>query len=467
MRPDGRGGRLEECLGLSGGVTTKHIFVLITAMYRSKEDLGQLHNQDDDCYVVIDSDSDDEYFYEEKKAELVEISSDDEILETSDAYMNLTILEPPIIISDDDDDSNDLEVPMLIEGDLCDRGRIASSEKELDEFAVSQCNSLDDTGEQDFGGNLHQPPNDPEANLEISNRKLPTDEKSVPVVKQPKKRKEKTKNICVPPAVKGQKNRKPSKKKPSVAEIEKCKSGNAICKVPGCFLYGIENSKRYSGKNFKQNKDELVQKIYSLINSSVFDKKMPEKIDIGWNKKMLRTAGVCATSEIRYPKRKRYARIEIALKVCDSADRLRDTLIHEVCHAASWLLDGIRDSHGDAWKYYARKSNMVHPELPLVTRCHNYSLNYKILYECTQCKARIGRYTKSLDTTRFICARCMGSLVMLPSTRKDGTPIVPHVRPFAKYVQQNYRKVMRQIATVDHGDVMRKLSENYKQEKGS
>lgn len=28
---------------------------------------------------------------------------------------------------------------------------------------------------------------------------------------------------------------------------------------------------------------------------------------------------------------------------------------------------------------------------------------------------------------------------MLPLTRKDGTPIKPHVRPFAKYVQENYR----------------------------
>ena len=31
---------------------------------------------------------------------------------------------------------------------------------------------------------------------------------------------------------------------------------------------------------------------------------------------------------------------------------------------------------------------MVHPELPRVTRCHNYKINYKIYYECTQCKFR-------------------------------------------------------------------------------
>lgn len=47
-----------------------------------------------------------------------------------------------------------------------------------------------------------------------------------------------------------------------------------MCKIPGCFLRDLENAKQYSGRNFKQNKDSLVQKIYALFNSSVFDKKV-------------------------------------------------------------------------------------------------------------------------------------------------------------------------------------------------
>ncbi|XP_032448105.1 acidic repeat-containing protein isoform X2 [Lynx canadensis] len=240
-----------------------------------------------------------------------------------------------------------------------------------------------------------------------------------------------------------------------------CGERHSVCEIPGCFLHDVEKAKQYSGRKFKKNKDSLVQEMYSLFNRSVFDKKLPEKIDIGWNKKMLRTAGLCTTGETRYPKKERYAKIQISLKVCDSADRLRDTLIHEICHAASWLIDGVRDSHGDSWKFYAKKSNLVHPELPLVTRCHNYKINYKIHYECTQCKARVGRYTKSLNTDRFICAKCKGTLVMLPLTRKDGTPIAPHVRPFAKYVQENYRLVKQSAEGLSHGDVMRQLSKDY------
>lgn len=411
-------------------------------------------------YVVIDSDSDDEYVPEKKKPKIREISNKGKSQKVSDTKKQLT-QEAPIVITDDDDD-DDLEKPVVTENDSCDQNKIVKVEEEKDEFAVLQHKLSSAAGKQSLLKNLCQLPNDdPKAKPEILDRKLSTDEEPMPVVEQPRKRKNKTKNITMPPAVKERKKRKPSEKKPKTPKSEKSKPGDSQCEIAGCFFHGLENVKQYSGRNYKRNKDELIQKIYALLNRSVFDQKLPEKIDIGWNNKMLRTAGLCTTGKLRYPKRERYAKIQISLKVCDSADRLRDTLIHELCHAASWLLDGIRDSHGDMWRYYARKSNMVHPELPKVTRCHNYKINYKIHYECTQCKFRVGRYSRSLDTTRFICARCKGSLAMLPLTRKDGTPIKPHVRPFAKYVQENYRKVKRETEGITHGDVMRKLSKDF------
>ncbi|XP_014403170.1 PREDICTED: acidic repeat-containing protein isoform X2 [Myotis brandtii] len=434
----------------------------------SKEKAGQSKIHDDDCilivdsssdeefepcvagmstqnrnmdYVVIDSDSDDEYFPEEDGNEILEVLSD------TDDFM---IQEFPIIISDDDD--SNVEGPVTTEEDAADEGQMASIEKEMEQCALSLCNSSDDTGE-----NLCQPPNAAEVEVEISDIKMSTDGEFVPV---PRKRKCKTKNICVTPAVRGQKRVQPSKKKCRAARPKKCEPRNTNCNIPGCFLRNIEKLKQYSGRKFKKNKDELVQKLYTLMNNTVFENKLPERLDICWNNKMLRTAGLCSSGLFHCP-RERYTKIEISLKVCDSADRIRDTLIHELCHAASWLLDGIRDSHGHAWRYYARKCNKVHPELPLVTRCHNYKINYKIYYECAQCKTRVGRYTRSLDVVRFVCAECKGPLVLLPLTRKDGTPIKPHVRPFAKYVKLHYRLVREQTEGITHGDVMRTLSKDY------
>ncbi|XP_006868618.1 PREDICTED: acidic repeat-containing protein [Chrysochloris asiatica] len=482
------------------GWKRKYVFVLTTDMEMSKEEEAsgshiQYENRCDQnekekeekCQVYCTSGTQFGKCKEVMNSSPAGIFDPNESLDkSSDTDAQLITRKFPLLFIDDKHADNCLDGSVLKEGNLCDEGESALIEKQLSEMAISERN---DDGEQNTGENLCQPPNAAE--------KLSTDEEPKPVVEQPKKRKNKTKHISVTPAKRccflglvvvvfgcalyqllngttfqstselfilsvpaGRKKRGPSKKKRISKKSKKCQTRRAMCKIPGCFLLDLEKSKQYSGKNFKQNKDELVQKIYNLFNSSVFDKKMPEKIDIGWNKKMLRTAGLCTTGETKHPK-KRFAKIQIAVKVCDSADRLRDTLVHEICHAASWLLDGIRDSHGDMWQYYAKKSNMVHPELPSITRCHSYKINYKINYECTQCKSRIGRYTRSLNTKFFICAVCKGSLVELPLTRKDGTPIEPHVRPFAKYVKENYRIVQRELEGKGHGDVMKRLSQDY------
>jgi len=57
-----------------------------------------------------------------------------------------------------------------------------------------------------------------------------------------------------------------------------------------------------------------------------------------------------------------------------------------MCHAATWLINGVRDGHGSFWKLYARKATLAHPELPVVTRCHSYDITYKFQYQCTRCK---------------------------------------------------------------------------------
>lgn len=40
-----------------------------------------------------------------------------------------------------------------------------------------------------------------------------------------------------------------------------------------------------------------------------------------WNKKMRKTAGYCVTGQTAGPEARRYARIELSEKVCDSAGR--------------------------------------------------------------------------------------------------------------------------------------------------
>ena len=37
---------------------------------------------------------------------------------------------------------------------------------------------------------------------------------------------------------------------------------------------------------------------------------------------------------------RKFCELKLASKVLDSADRLRDTLIHEMCHQATWVISG-------------------------------------------------------------------------------------------------------------------------------
>ncbi|XP_033830111.2 germ cell nuclear acidic protein [Periophthalmus magnuspinnatus] len=245
--------------------------------------------------------------------------------------------------------------------------------------------------------------------------------------------------------------------KPTVSQTEPRlgpSSRVALCKTPGCFLETLSNPGTTYGRNFTQNKEELTSRLFKLYNASVFDGKLPATMSVTWNKKMRKTAGYCVTGQERGGGG-RYARIELSQKVCDSADRLRDTLIHEMCHAATWLINGVRDGHGTFWKLYARKSTVVHPELPVVTRCHSYDIKYKFQYQCTRCQNTIGRHSKSLDTERFACALCTGKLVLLqPSAPRTPTP-------FANFVKENYGAARQELVGQSHAEVMRKLSADF------
>ncbi|NXE84735.1 ACRC protein, partial [Cochlearius cochlearius] len=102
---------------------------------------------------------------------------------------------------------------------------------------------------------------------------------------------------------------------------QSAKTEKKVCSVPGCFLQDLSNPASHYVKYFKKNKEELARKLYCLYNSTVFEQKLPEKMVIIWNKKMRKTAGYCVTGQTEGSEAKRYARIELSEKVCDSAGR--------------------------------------------------------------------------------------------------------------------------------------------------
>jgi hypothetical protein len=87
-------------------------------------------------------------------------------------------------------------------------------------------------------------------------------------------------------------------------------------------------------KNFRKTRDELTNRLFQMFNKEIFNNFFHHDFSITWNGRLTRTAGYCR----HFTKREKEmitfeSRIELSVKVVDTPCRLRDTLIHELCHA--------------------------------------------------------------------------------------------------------------------------------------
>ena len=96
-------------------------------------------------------------------------------------------------------------------------------------------------------------------------------------------------------------------------------------------------------KSFRKHRDELVQRLFLLFNQEIFRDQLPRDFSITWNNRLTRTAGYCRHFTRREGTTTSFeSKIELSVKVVDTPCRLRDTLIHELCHASTWMLDNCR-----------------------------------------------------------------------------------------------------------------------------
>ncbi|KAI5702868.1 hypothetical protein M8J75_005109 [Diaphorina citri] len=224
---------------------------------------------------------------------------------------------------------------------------------------------------------------------------------------------------------------------------------------------------------YKSKKEELARRLFHLYNREVFDDKLPPDMPLEWNARMRTTSGFCYNKRERigpFQPDRRSSRIALSKKILDKPDRLRDTLIHEMCHAASWLIDGVRDGHGPNWQKWTIYAMQRFPELPRIKRCHDYKIDFKYIYRCSQCDYEFGRHSKSLNTERKVCGYCHGKFNLITNTSKgetvaaDDAPKRPPTQ-FAMFVKDNYAKVKQENAGTKHGDVMKILSKKFAETK--
>uniref|UniRef100_A0A1B0CII1 SprT-like domain-containing protein n=2 Tax=Lutzomyia longipalpis TaxID=7200 RepID=A0A1B0CII1_LUTLO len=211
-------------------------------------------------------------------------------------------------------------------------------------------------------------------------------------------------------------------------------------------------------ENYRSLKGELALELYRRFNGEIFENKL--NVPIKWNKKLLTTAGRCTNMQRNGTK---LSEIELSEKVLTSADRLRCTLVHELCHAAAWTLDGEKKGHAVNWKKWAMQANKIFPELPKITVSHDYDIEYKYTYECVGCGAKTKMHSKTKKVENIQCKYCKGAIqVFLNKKTKDGQVVQTPVREpngFAKFVKEKY-KIFKTPQTT-HAETMKILSQEF------
>lgn len=148
-----------------------------------------------------------------------------------------------------------------------------------------------------------------------------------------------------------------------------------------------------------------------LSGQLVRDLAPKQKVTVAWSGRLTKTAGI--TRMKRLSCGTRTAAIELSEKVVDEPVRLYNTLAHELCHAAAWIIDDcFKPPHGDQFKRWSTIFNDWDHKL-VITTCHEYEIRYKFKYNCRDCEQVYGRHSKSIDTNVKVCGKCRGRLQLM------------------------------------------------------
>ncbi|KAG8625339.1 hypothetical protein KVT40_007090 [Elsinoe batatas] len=201
---------------------------------------------------------------------------------------------------------------------------------------------------------------------------------------------------------------------------------------------------------------------------------------------------------------KHHCTIELALKILTSPERLHNTLAHEFCHLATYIISGVKDRpHGPEFKAWGRKCDKAfgHKGVKVTTR-HGYEIEFRYLWVCAGreglhstghgggkgdgegagagggdgegmlaydggCGREYGRHSKSIDPGKVRCRGCKGRLVQVrPAPRGQGKK---EVGAFAGFVKEQFAGVKKEMeeggAKVGHGEVMGELGRRYRARK--
>ncbi|KAK3388551.1 SprT-like family-domain-containing protein [Sordaria brevicollis] len=291
---------------------------------------------------------------------------------------------------------------------------------------------------------------------------------------------------------------------------------------------------------FNTHKHSLATTFLSLLDTRLTSGRLSSLtantggIKIVWSKTLNTTAGranwkkesitsrPCRQQQEEKKEVKHHASIELATKVLSTPERLFNTLAHEFCHLAVFMIDGVTTRpHGAEFKAWARRANeefgLTRGEQPLgklnpengkweggysveVTTRHGYEIEFRYVWVCDGpasgpdekgCGTEYKRHSKSVDPARHRCGVCKGVLRQVkPAPRgqqassqggggeregsqQEGTGGMGTTKIMEKaktseyqaFVKEQMKVVKAQKPGLAFGEVMKEVAERWKVEK--
>jgi len=210
-----------------------------------------------------------------------------------------------------------------------------------------------------------------------------------------------------------------------------------------------------------ENRSRLADEYFSEFDSVVFSGKLADKTTVEWVIKLRTTAGLTRMREVDGL---RTATIQLSTKVLDCEDRLRHTLLHEMCHAATYIIDLVeKPGHGAKFWLWGNRAMKMLDDMEVSTR-HDYDIDYKYVWKCQDCNSTVGRHSKSLDIDRKVCGKCHGRFVQVkPKPRTNSA-----LSAYNLFIKDNLPKVRLSLAKksttgkASQADVMKECARLWK-----
>lgn len=238
-------------------------------------------------------------------------------------------------------------------------------------------------------------------------------------------------------------------------------------------------------KDFNRRKHEIAAKFLSELDQKITGGQLAllseftGGVKIIWSKKLNTTAGranwkretireKAAPEEPKVPKLsyRHHASIELSEKVIDDENRLLNVIAHEFCHLANFMISGVKNNpHGKEFKIWAANCSLHFGYRGIeVTTKHSYAIDYKYIWECTNCGTEFKRHSKSIDPTRHQCGSCKSKLMQTkPVPKVEGK-----LGEYQTFVKENMKRVREQNPGSPQKEVMAlmgKLYQDFKTEK--